>query len=473
MSVPSARSVPLSGLAAGERVLVASTADLGGGAERIAWDLVHAMRAEGLPVEMVVGRRRSDHPAVHDMPHGAGVDPVRRRLWDLYRDLRVGTPTAGRLRLAWAARLLAAPRSPLERLRGHEDFEYPGSWRILDLPGGPVRLLHAHNLHGYWFDLRALPSLSRRVPTILTLHDTWLTSGHCAFSMGCERWRTGCGACPDLSIYPAVRRDRTAENWQRKAAILREARVHLAAPCQWVLDQARASILAPAIASARVIHNGVDRSIFRPGDKAAARHRLGLPRDARILLFVANGGTKNRQKDFATIEAALQRLEPPAGEELVCVGLGGAGEPTVRGRVRIVPMPFQRDREAVADHYRAADLYVHAARAETFPTVILEALASGLPVVATAVGGIAEQVRSLEAGAAWAGHARGAATGVLVQPRDPEALAAALSRLLGSGELLAELGANAARDAAERFCMRGHVAAYLRLYTELLGAGVS
>ena len=51
------------------------------------------------------------------------------------------------------------------------------------------------------------------MPVALTLHDEWLLTGHCAYTLGCERWRIGCGRCPDLTIYPAIRRDSTAENF--------------------------------------------------------------------------------------------------------------------------------------------------------------------------------------------------------------------------------------------------------------------
>ena len=117
-------------------------------------------------------------------------------------------------------------------------------------------------------------------------------------------------------------------------------------------------------------------------------------------------------------------------------------------------LPYEREPARVAAYYQAADVYLHAANADTFPTTILEALSSGRPVVATAVGGIDEQVRSL-AGApgAWAGASVGpeTATGVLVAPHDAAGMAAATTALLRDDELRARLGRNAAADAASRF----------------------
>ncbi len=125
----------------------------------------------------------------------------------------------------------------------------------------------------------------------------------------------------------------------------------------------------------------------------------------------------------------------------------------------------------MAAYYQAADVYLHAARAENLATTILEALATGLPVVATAVGGIPEEVRSL-AGApgAWNGPAIGAdeATGVLVAPGDAAGMSAAAAAILGDDALRARLGANAARDAAERFDLERQLDDTIDWYREII-----
>src|SRR5262249_35811923 len=150
---------------------------------------------------------------------------------------------------------------------GIEDFRYPGSRRLLQLTPQQPDLVHGHNLHGGYFDLRILPELSAQVPVVLTLHDAWLLSGHCSHSFDCERWKTGCGRCPDLTIYPAIRRDATASNGRRKRTIYQRSRLHVAAPCQWLMDKVNESILALGAVETRIIPNGVDRTTFHPAER--------------------------------------------------------------------------------------------------------------------------------------------------------------------------------------------------------------
>ena len=154
-------------------------------------------------------------------------------------------------------------------------------------------LIHAHNLHGDYFDLAALASASRSRPVVVTLHDEWLMTGHCACTLGCERWRNACGQCPRLDVYPAIRRDATAENLARKREIYRDLRVVAVAPSRWLLERARASALSAAITESRIIPNAVDLEIFAPGDRSEARRHLGFPEQALIFLFSAAGGAAN------------------------------------------------------------------------------------------------------------------------------------------------------------------------------------
>ena len=185
------------------------------------------------------------------------------------------------------------------------------------------------------------------------------------------------------------------------------------------------SVLAPAAVRREVIPNGVDLDVFAPGQRSE--------RDAPLLVFAAQGGRANEFKDFPTLEAALERLDRPV--ELVALG-----DPPVT-------------QQEVARRLRDADLYVHPSRADTFPSGVLEALASGTPVVASRVGGIPEQVTE--------------ETGVLVEPGDPAALAAGIESLLADAGRRAQMGQAAVADARERFQLERQLESYLRLYSEL------
>jgi glycosyltransferase involved in cell wall biosynthesis len=377
------------------KILQISTADRGGGAEAVAMSLHRSLRAAGHEGTLAVGYRRTDEPGVVEIG-GAG---SRRR------------------------RALTDPGVLLDALRGREDFRFPASRRVLELAPSPPEVVHVHNLHGGYFDLRVLPELARRARLVATLHDAWLLTGHCAHPLDSDGWMRGCGNCPHLDTYPALLRDGTAFNHARKRSIYAGMELAVVTPSQWLMDMVERSVLAPAASPRAVIPNGVDFDMFRPGDRPE-------PREVPMLVFAAQGGAANEFKDFGTLQEAVARLERPV--ELVALG-----DPPVS----------QAD---VADRLRKADLYVHPSRADTFPSGVLEALACGTPVVASRVGGIPEQVTE--------------ETGVLVEPGDPAALAAAIESLLADPERRARMGRAAAADARERFSLDRQLAAYVELY---------
>ena len=148
--------------------------------------------------------------------------------------------------------------------------------------------------------------------------------------------------------------------------------------------------------------------------------------------------------------AALMKDQP-----VLFVGLGDGEAGEVIGSVRIQFVPYEHDQAAVARYYQAADLYIHAARAETFPNTVIEAAACGAPVVATAVGGIPEQVID-------------GRTGFLVPPGDAEAMARQIVRLLKEEHVRRLMSSEAEGVARERFDVTKQVRAYLNWYDSIL-----
>ena len=439
------------------RIVQVSTHDIIGGAERVAWTLFSAYRALGHDSWLVAGQKLGDDPNVVTMPNREA-STLWTRFWlDLSQRLQAARQRPFTAALAGAANAVASPRKALTRYRGIEDFGYPGTWRLLSMNDTRPDVLHCHNLHGDYFDLRALPWLSREVPLVMTLHDAWLLSGHCAHSLACERWETGCGHCPDLTLEPAVRRDATAYNWRRKRSIYEDSRLHVATPSKWLMSKVERSMLSTAIAEARIIPNGVDTSVFRPGDREAARVSLGIEPTARVVLVAATSVRQNPWKDFtAAREAVRLAAESLAQHDVVLIALGDEAPPERAGLAEIRFLRHELDADAVALHYQAADVYLHPARADTFPNTVLEALACGTPVVATAVGGIPEQITE-------------GATGFLVPAGDARALAERLAQLLSDAALRAELGKRGVETVRSRFDVRHQVDAYLAWYEELIG----
>jgi glycosyltransferase involved in cell wall biosynthesis len=388
---------------------------------------------------------------------------------------------------------IGSPRRLIANLRGHESFHFPATQRVLsNLPVQPD-IIHCQNLHGDYFDLRFLPQLCQMAPVVMTLHDAWLLSGHCAHSFDCDRWKTGCGACPDLSIPPELIRDGTAFNWHRKREIYAKCRLYVATPSQWLMNKVQQSILQPAIIESRVIPNGIDQSIFHPGDRLSARRTLGLPESAFTLSFAANGIRNSVWKDWQTMRRALEIVaaqHPDTPINLLAIGETAHTERL--GNATITFIPHTSDQSNLADYYRAADVYLHAAKADTFPNTVIEALSCGTPVVATAVGGIPEQVRGLmtddrrpttddHGGANSRDPAVSGlrspvsgqfdldqASGVLTPPGDAEAMAHAIDFLIRNPEVRKRLGENAARDAKARFSLERMVNEYLEWYQEIL-----
>ena len=408
-------------------ILQVNTTDMSGGAARVALGLHRAYREMGHASTLAVKARKSNEPGVVE------IDRSKR------------------------GSLLCRIRARLGYHLGVDDLCRPGSHRIPELVGKPWDVLHLHNLHGRYFDLAALPALSRMAPTVMMMHDNWLQTGGCTYHGDCSAWKNACRGCECQLPGGRMARLGARLSWRRKARILRRSRVWLTAPSRWLLNEARE---LPILAEkpSRLVHNGIDTTVFRPGPKDQARTGLGLPQGVPLILFSANISLANPAKGGPTVAAAFKQLLTKVPDcRLVAVGSDEIPDKLDDVDAKIIARRYEDDMSRVALYYQAADVLAHPARTDNAPLVLMEAMASQLPVVASRVGGIPDYVQD-------------GVSGLLIAPDRPEELAASLVRVLEDKELAAKLGREGLQAARSRYDVRDQARNYLEWYHELLRA---
>lgn len=405
-------------------VVHVSATDNEGGSGRSAYRIHEGLRALGLDSKMIVGFK---------VTQDAGVVASRGRLGrhlDLHFD---------RLASRFGSQYQFVPSSPGFACNSVFD-------------GADV--IQLYNLHGGYFPLRQLADLGKRTPLVWRLSDMWPLTGHCAYAGPCERWRAGCGACPDLLTYPGIGRDTTAALWRQKQAVYRECRLTFVGPSSWTEALAKASPLAEGCRVLR-IPNGIDTQAFRAQDaqRAAARVRFGIDPAASTVLFVAHGLDGNPRKGGDHLIEALARLPASQRVTLLLAGVGGASWQT-RVTSPVLNLGYLRDNASLAAAYAAADLIVAPSIVENLPNTVLEAMSCGTPAVAYDTGGMRDAVRHLD-------------TGYLARHGDAADLAVGIGTLLADDALRARLGATSRSYIEREHTLALQARRYLDLYQEL------
>ncbi len=434
------------------KILQIAQSERGGGASKVALNLHRGYLSAGHDARLLVKFPAIKTPGLFAVDAFSETAPWAPMCKSLDRIVGQFGPFRGQRRLRELFWGIAWPTRLRDRWLGVEDFNYPYSHRLFDLAGWSPEVIQLHNISTGFFDLRALKVLSRKRPVILTLHDSWAFTGHCGHPIDCRRWRTGCGQCPDLERFPPVRRDKTSYNWQRKKEIYAESSLYVASPSRWLLDIAQESILVAR--DYRLVANGIDLNCFSPADKDEAKGFLDLPKDAFVCLYVsAIGAGNDAYKDYSTVRDSIIRVEKIAcGVKIffVCVG----GQTVTKNSSGHRYVGYIKDSGLLRRYYQAADLFLHAANAETFGLTVAEAQACGTPVVATAVGGIPEIVQ----------HER---TGFLVPRHGSNEMADCIVELAMDRQTCRRMGEVAANFAGKEFELQTQVRKYLEWFDQL------
>ena len=244
-------------------------------------------------------------------------------------------------------------------------------------------IVHIYNIHSHNCDLSALFSYLKQSGTkvLWTFHDCWAFTGYCTHfvSSSCEKWKTGCAHCPQRGQYSWLF-DRSSELYDRKRRSVNGLDLTIATPSRWMADLVGESFLSGF--PVEVINNGVNLEVFKPV-KSTFRERFGFE-NKKILLGVSfDWGDRKGLDVFLKLAEQLND-----GYAVVLVGTND----TVKKKLpaNIVAIEKTENQQALAEIYSAADVFVNPTREDTFPTVNMEALACGTPVITFRTGGSPE-----------------------------------------------------------------------------------
>lgn len=316
---------------------------------------------------------------------------------------------------------------------------------IRSLRRNRVELVHLHNLHSYCINLRMLFRYIKKnnLHVVWTLHDCWTFTGHCPHYVmaGCDKWKTQCFHCPQLHEYPQCKVDNSRYQYRfKKKTFSGVSSMTLVTPSRWLAEQVKESFLKRY--PVKVIHNGIDPEVFSPLP-SDFREKHGLE-DKRLILGVASSWGEKKGLDM------FIRLAEKMPEDWHIVMAGVSDSLAGQLPDNITAISKTENRRALAEMYTAADVFVNPTREDTFPTVNLEALACGTPVITFRTGGSPECID--------------ATCGIVVPPNDFDSLWAALSDVLSKKRFSPEC----CRERALLFDSNHQYKEYIALYESFM-----
>lgn len=311
-------------------------------------------------------------------------------------------------------------------------------------------IVHIHNIHGYFLNYPILfEYLSKSgIPVVWTVHDCWLYTGHCYYYsyIQCNKWENGCGRCAQKRKFPASWwLDRSAQNYQDKReafTAMPHDKLTIVPVSDWIRREMSRSFLKDY--SFRVIHNGIDTEIFKICDGDDVKKKYGW-QGKHILLGVAS--IWSEEKGLSDFIKLAQQLR----EDEVIVLVGVTEELKSQLPQNVYGIHRTENIRELAKLYSAADVFVNPTWQDNYPTVNMEAIACGTPVVTYRTGGSIESVTEN--------------TGFIVEQGDIEGLLDSVRTIEQYGK---HYYAKRCREyALANFRKEDRYADYLNLYEEL------
>lgn len=241
--------------------------------------------------------------------------------------------------------------------------------------------VHSHNLHlGLFFEYVK----QTNVKVFWTFHDCWAFTAYCPHfdRIGCEKWESGCFSCPQKKQYSWFF-DKSKRLYEKKKKALTGVNdMTIVTPSKWLAGLVKRSFLKEY--PVKVVHNGIDLSVFQP-TKSDFKEKYRLQNKKIVLGVAFDWGVGKGLDVFVDLSKRLS-----TDYQIVLVGTDENVDKQLPKE--ILSIHRTKDQKELAGIYTAADVFVNPTREETYPTVNMESIACGTPVVTFKTGGSPEIV---------------------------------------------------------------------------------
>ncbi len=366
------------------------------------YDIKERLKDYGIESKFIVWKKRSKDPAVKQIGWGYHNNIIRTAI------------------------------KMFERCLGVQNIFQPYALRLL-IHGwyDETEIVHFHLIHNELISLWSIPKICREKKVVWTVHDPWLVTGHCIHPLDCQKWRSECLECSRLRTPKITYIDMAHAMCLLKRKIVQSSNIHFIVASEWMKNILEESPVTKG-EDITVIPFGIDLDRFEGVDRSISRGKLEIEGDSPVITFRSDPGPYKGTKH------AVEALRTLKGMDLTILTFGNKmNVEALKPLFKVIDFGWAYEEE-MTSILGATDVFVMPSVAESFGMMAIEALATGVPVIAfkgTALGEIIED----------------GVTGRLVEQGDVDGLRSAIEELVSDPKLRREMGENGKRIARERY----------------------
>lgn len=253
-------------------------------------------------------------------------------------------------------------------------------------------VIHFHNLHSNYINIEILLKYiaHNNIPLVITLHDCWFFTGKCYHFLkyNCNKWKEGCDHCPaKTKELPNYLWDHSKWVYQRKCKLFKNIKnMIIVGVSNWISSEAKQSFFFDK--NITTIHNGIDTTMFYP-QKSDFRLKNKLENKFLILIMANKWFDNDNNIYIKEIEKILKD-----NEMLILVGCSKKQIKMLMKSDKIFSIGFLYDKNELRKVYSMVDVFLNITLVDSLPTVIMESICCGTPVITHDVAGCAELIDS-------------------------------------------------------------------------------